>query len=79
MSAFVIFFTIVPDDELNIDALDGFVKGTHRLHLKPEGEDRSAFVVTYVRWRCRATTRLDGNNSGCVRRLQDFRQHRGTV
>jgi hypothetical protein len=38
MSAFVIFFTIVPDDELNIDALDGFVKGTHRLHLKLEGE-----------------------------------------
>jgi hypothetical protein len=36
-------FTVVPDDELNIDALDGFVKAMRGLHLKPEGEDPECF------------------------------------
>jgi hypothetical protein len=27
---------------------------------------RSAFVVTYVRWRCQATTKLYGSSIGCV-------------
>jgi hypothetical protein len=35
--------TIVPDDELGIDELDGFAKGMHGLHLKPEGEDPECF------------------------------------
>jgi hypothetical protein len=38
-----VLVTIVPDDELDIDALDGFVKGMCRLHLKPEGEDPECF------------------------------------
>jgi hypothetical protein len=36
-------FTVVPDDELNIDALDGFAKAMRGLHLKPEGEDPEYF------------------------------------
>jgi hypothetical protein len=36
-------FTVVPDDELDIDALGGFAKGMHKLHLKPEGEDLECF------------------------------------
>jgi hypothetical protein len=35
--------TVVPDDELNIDALDGFVKGMRGLCLKLEGEDAKCF------------------------------------
>jgi hypothetical protein len=35
--------TVVPDDELSIDAHDGFAKGMHELHLKPEGEDPECF------------------------------------
>jgi len=35
--------TLVPDDELDIDALDGFAKGMRGLHPKPEGEDPECF------------------------------------
>jgi hypothetical protein len=35
--------TIVPDDEIDIDALDGFVKGMRKLHPKPEGENPECF------------------------------------
>jgi hypothetical protein len=35
--------TIVPDDKLDIDALDVFAKGMHELHLKPNGEDPECF------------------------------------
>jgi hypothetical protein len=35
--------TVIPDDELNIDALDRFVKGMRELHPKPEGEDPECF------------------------------------
>jgi hypothetical protein len=38
MCAFFIFFAVVPDDELTIDALKGFAKGMHELHPKSEGE-----------------------------------------
>jgi hypothetical protein len=37
------FSTIVPDDELDIDALDGFAKGMAGLHLKPKGEEPECF------------------------------------
>jgi hypothetical protein len=37
------FLTIVPDDELDIDALDEFAKGMGILHPKPEGEDSRCF------------------------------------
>jgi hypothetical protein len=37
------FFIVVPDDEPDIDALDGFTKGMHRLHLKLEGEKSECF------------------------------------
>jgi hypothetical protein len=60
------FFTVVLDDELDIDALEGFEKGMHGLHPKLEGEERSAFGVTHVRWRCQTTTRLYGSNTRCV-------------
>jgi hypothetical protein len=43
MSTFVIFLTIVPGDELDIDALDRFVKGMRGLHPKPEGEEPECF------------------------------------
>jgi hypothetical protein len=33
------FFTIVPDDELDVDALDGYGEAMHILHLKPEGDE----------------------------------------
>jgi hypothetical protein len=32
------FFTVVPNAELDIDALDEYVKTMHELHPKPEGE-----------------------------------------
>jgi hypothetical protein len=38
-----ILVTVVPDDELDIDALDRFVKDMRRLHLKPVGEDPKCF------------------------------------
>jgi hypothetical protein len=34
---------VVPDDELNIDAINGFVKGMRGLHPKPEGEDLECY------------------------------------
>jgi hypothetical protein len=37
------FSTIVPDDELDIDALDGFAKGMAGLHLKLKGEEPECF------------------------------------
>jgi hypothetical protein len=37
--------TVVFDDEINIDALDGFAKGMPRLHPKPEGEDPECLCV----------------------------------
>jgi hypothetical protein len=37
------FFTIVPDDELDIDVLDEFVKRMRGLHPKPEDEDSECF------------------------------------
>ena len=44
MSPFVMsFITVVPDEELDIDALDGFTKGMRGLHPKPEGEDPECF------------------------------------
>jgi hypothetical protein len=43
MNAFAIFFIVVPDDELDIDALDGFVKGMCELHPKSEGENLECF------------------------------------
>jgi hypothetical protein len=40
---FYLLCTIVPNDELDIDALDGFVKGMHELHQNLEGEDPECF------------------------------------
>jgi hypothetical protein len=40
---YYLLFTIVPDDELDIDTLDGFAKGTHELHPKSVGEDPECF------------------------------------
>jgi hypothetical protein len=40
---YYLLFTIVPDDELDIDTLDGFSKGMHELHLKPQGKDPKCF------------------------------------
>jgi hypothetical protein len=34
---------VVPDDELDIDALDEFAKGIPNLHLKLEGEEPECF------------------------------------
>jgi hypothetical protein len=34
-----LLFSVVPDDELDIDTLDGFAKGMRKLHSKLEGED----------------------------------------
>jgi hypothetical protein len=30
-------------DDLDIDAIDGFAKGMHRLHLKPEGDEPECY------------------------------------
>jgi hypothetical protein len=38
-----LFCIVVPDDELVIDALDGFAKCMCGLHPKPEGEDLECF------------------------------------
>jgi hypothetical protein len=37
------FFTVVPNDELSNDALEGFAKGMRGLHLKREGEEQECF------------------------------------
>jgi hypothetical protein len=34
---------IVPDDEIDIDAINGFAKGMVRLHLKAKGEDPECY------------------------------------
>jgi hypothetical protein len=36
-------FTVVPDDELDIDALDRYAKTMCGLHPKPEGESPESF------------------------------------
>jgi hypothetical protein len=36
-------FTVVPDDELDIDALDGYAKTMGGLHPNPEGESSECF------------------------------------
>jgi hypothetical protein len=58
--------TIVPDDEIDIDALDGFVKGMRKLHPKPEGENPECFCGDAYKLRCWVTTRLCGSGFGCV-------------
>jgi hypothetical protein len=38
-----LLFIVVPNDELDIDAINEFVKGMHGLHMKLEGEDPECY------------------------------------
>jgi hypothetical protein len=42
------FFTIVPDDELDIDVLDEFVKRMRGLHPKPEDEGLRVLLLWHL-------------------------------
>jgi hypothetical protein len=40
---YYLVFTALPNDELDIDMLDGIAKCMPKLHLKPQGKDTTCF------------------------------------
>jgi hypothetical protein len=54
-----LLFTVVLDDELDIDTLDKFAKGIHELHLKPQGEDLDCFCGDTCKMAYSVTTKSE--------------------